>query len=102
MGIKDPEEQNGVILGLCQDLRSNTFDEEGLSEHYKILRILGQGALREVKFNNDLLREAMEAVKILTKWRKNTLIKSDWNDKNSIPLSIIIKLLHIIDKNIYM
>jgi hypothetical protein len=32
------------MIGLCQDLMSNTFDEEALSEHYKISKTLGEGA----------------------------------------------------------
>lgn len=86
------------MIGLCQDLRSNTFDEEALSEHYKILKTLGEGALWKVKFNNCLFMQVMEAVKILTKRRKNSLIKSKLEMMKTLFHPAIIKLLHSINK----
>lgn len=96
MDIEDPETLD--YDSLCRVLRFNIVDEEAFSEQYKILKTLGQGAFWEVKLNNHLLRQAMEADKILTKRRKNTLITSEIEMIKTVSHSAVIKLLHIIQK----
>lgn len=70
--------KNGVIKGLCEDFGSNPFKEEALTELYKILMTLDQGAFSEEKLVSHLLTQTMVTVKILTKCRKSIIIKSEF------------------------
>lgn len=86
------------MIGLCQDLRFNIFDEEVLFEYYKILKIFGEGVFLKVKFNNCFFMQVMEVVKILIKRRKNLFIKLKFEMIKILFYFVMIKFLYSINK----
>ncbi|OBS65769.1 hypothetical protein A6R68_05691, partial [Neotoma lepida] len=94
---KKPSSKTREEMSMQLDLKASTSEEENLTDHYIILRTLGEGTIAEVKLAFHLHTEVQVAVKILENGNNN-----DYNNKTEIEIvkllehPNIIKLFHII------